>query len=217
MVYQSLPGVLDPGDVREVALIDSPTAGEFEVRLTTLSDSILSSLFCNVLSSGTLTVQIFTYGREENERKLIVEFPILSAPTAELLLEKAAISMDNVLCRLVWTGPCKANLRIKAISTGEASVRIASPNAGKVSQTNITTSPSLIVPLALADRAGIIVKNNSLTATVYLGYTLLEATTGNGFPLGPTESLGIDLSSGAALYGVASAGTIDVRVMESST
>jgi hypothetical protein len=178
------------------------------------SDSVLVSLFADVVS-GTLDVAVFTL-TEEGKEIGIINFPSLSAPTSELLLKKAAAAMSRIKVVATYSGATTFEVRARSIGAGESSVKILGASQAKASQLTVGTTPTLLFPVSLTDRAGMIVKNNGTSAILYIGYTVAEATTGNGYPVGPGESIGIDVGSGATIYGRSSTGTIDVRLMESA-
>lgn len=215
MTAIQVPGGIDTGEVKQILNINDSQAGSSSKTITISSDSVLAALYAESVS-GTLTVNIYTFGLNINERSLVISFPVLTAGTTELLLEKAAVSLDNLLIEADWSDACEFNLRIKGISIGETSTRLLSPSTGQATSAVITSTPSLLLGPAAGDRAGIIVKNFSSTDTLFIGYNLSEVTAPAGYPLSPGESLGIDLASGAVLYARSGGGSIDVRIMEAS-
>lgn len=197
--------------LQETTVGGGTTVREFSIQ----SDSVLVSLFVDSVTSGDLSVVVYTLtdtGKEVD----IMSFPTISAPTAELLLKKAAVSMSRVKIVATYTGVCSYEIYGRAISIGEASVRILGAVTGRASATVITTSPAVVVASSLEDRQGLVIKNNNTTGTLYLGFTLAEATTSNGYPLGPQESIGLDVQSGTAVYGVGTT-TIDLRLLEAGS
>lgn len=64
----------------------------------------------------------------------------------------------------------------------------------------------------MGNRKAIIIRNCSDSAKLYIGGA--DVTTANGFWLHPNETLPFDLSSGAQIYGICEAGTIEIRYLE---
>jgi hypothetical protein len=175
------------------------------------SDSVLVSVFADVVS-GTLDVSVYTL-TEEGKEIGIITFPQLSAPTSELLLKKAAAAMSRIKVVATYSGATTFEVRARSIGAGESTVKILGASSGQTSAGTVTVTPSVLIAASLGDRTGLIIKNYSPSATIFLGYTLAAANPTTGYPLGPGESLGMDISSGVALYAVASAGTVDIRIM----
>lgn len=87
-------------------------------------------------------------------------------------------------------------------------------NAISVSVTTAATALEFANPTTptLASRKTLIIYNNG-TSTIYLGGSAVTANT--GIPLGVGATFTADLGA-ARIYGIASAGTHDVRVLELS-
>ncbi len=208
---QSLPPLKLGKEI--TVLNESPSAaGTAESRLTVDADTILVSLQASVIT-GTLKVEIFTEGTEGVQVRTI-NFPELSAPTSELLLRKASATMEKVVIKTTYSGSCDYIVRVRGTSTGEASFKILGANDLTTSQTDVTTTAAPIVSAALTDRATIVIKNYSTSGTVFIGGTAAEATVADGYPIGPQEAFVVDLQAGQEIYGIADAGTIDVRLAE---
>jgi hypothetical protein len=207
-------GPIPYGKTETIMTVQAAVSGSRTEYFHIESDSVLISLFADVVS-GTLDVTVYTL-TEEGKEVVIINFPQLAAPTSDLLLKKAAAAMSRIKVVATYSGATTFEIRARSIGAGESSVKILGASQAKASQLTVGTSPTLLFPISLTDRAGMIVKNNGTSAILYLGYTVAEATTGNGYPIGPGESIGIDVGSGATVYGRAASGTIDVRLMESA-
>lgn len=207
-------GALAHGKTETILNEASSGAGSQTVEFTVESDSILISLFADVVS-GSLTVSVYTM-TDSGKEVGVINFPVLSAPTSELLLKKAAAVMSRVRVVATYTGATVFEVRARGINAGETSVKILGASGGNVGPVSITATASLVFPISLTDRNGLIIKHNSPSGILYLGFSLAQATAVDGYPLYPYESLGIDLGGGATLYAMASTGTIDVRTMESA-
>lgn len=199
---------------KEFKLIDQTAtqAGSVTESIGIDSDSVLVSLFVEQIS-GDLDVIVYTEVDTDQEVELF-RFPTISAVTGSLLIRKAALSMDRVKIVCTYTAGCKFSVRVRGIGAGEASVRIEGQTNAQASQASISTSAGVIIPSDLDDRVGLVLKNNSTSGILYIGFTLGEATSGNGYPISPGESLGMDLAAGQSIYGLSSAGTIDVRILQ---
>lgn len=217
MSSKYLPGSLPQGKERVVIGQGSDVsgteaaAGSRSVEIGVDADTVIVSLYVTSVS-GDLDLAVETVGGEGATE--VISFPTVSAPTADLVIRKAAAIMDRIRITATFSDAVEYEVRVRGVGTGEASVRILGANDATASQTDISTSATLVVPAALTDRAGLIVKNNNSTGILYVGFTAAEATTGNGYPIGPQESLGMDISAGQEVYAIASAGTIDVRLLE---
>lgn len=202
---------------KQITVMDlSPSAGGSHTETFAIdADTLLISLFA-VSVSGTLDVSVETF-TDDNKSVEIIQFPQLNSATSNLLLRRAAVSMQNVRITATYSAAAEFEIRARGLATGETSVRILGANTGRAAQIDIDTTSQVLVPSALTDRTGIVIKNNNSSGILYLGYSASEATVADGYPVGPGESIGMDVSAGAEIYARASTGTIDVRLMEAST
>jgi hypothetical protein len=205
-------GKLHPGSTLKVLGIESGAAGSQVAEFAIESDSVLGALFVENIS-GTLNVQFFTFS-EDGREALIFDFPPISAPTPELLFSKAAVSLTNIRVKCSWTGSVKFDLRARGLGVGETTTTILSPSKASASQITVGTIAQVVVPSSFSDRKSLVIVNNNSVGILYIGYTLAEATIGNGYPLLPGSQLGIDLESGTIVYAVGSV-SIDARIMQS--
>lgn len=186
-------------------------------RIFTLdSDTFQTSLFVSSIS-GSLSISISTIAGEGKEKEVIT-YNNVTAPSTELDLRKAATAMGVVKVTAIYTGPCSFELRAKGLSSGETSARIQSASSARASKVIVPTPGKVLLQAAISDRKGIIVRNWSTTATVYLGFTEDEASLGQGYPLKPQEALSLDIGAGAVLYAGINGGlTADVRIIEAGS
>lgn len=194
--------------INKVATVAGSVTEYFHIE----SDSVLMSLFADVVS-GTLTVSVYTL-TEEGKEVGIVNFPVLAAPTSELLLKKAAAAMSRIKVVATYSGATTFEVRARSIGAGEASVKILGPANGEASKTSITNTATAVIPASTVDRTGMILKNWSQSGILYLGFTQAEANPTTGYPITPGESLGMDVAAGVVIWAVSDSGTIDVRIME---
>lgn len=201
---------------QERILAEAPAAaGSTSVEGSIRGDSLLATLWVNSVTSGDLTVSVYTL-TDTGKEVLLFSFPTISAPTSFLLLKKSGVSLQRFRVQADYSGTCDYEIYIRAIEgSGESSSRILGSSNWRVSQADVTTTPGLLIPAALTDRNGVLLKNWSGSATIYVAETLLKATTSEGYPLAPKDALAMDIAAGAAVYAVTDAGTGDVRIAES--
>jgi hypothetical protein len=193
---------------------ESPSGAGSLSRIFTLdSDTFQTSLFVSSIS-GSLTITLSTITGEGKEKEVITCSPVTS-PSTQLDLKRAATAMGVIKATAVFTGACSFELRAKGLSNGQMSATIQSATTAKASQINITGTPAILLPAALIDRKGVIIKNNGNgTHILYLGFSQAQASTGTGYPIGKGEALALDVAPGAVLWAVSGNNTIDVRIIE---
>lgn len=191
---------------------EAPTvAGTQSWTFTTDADAGLFSLYVTSVS-GNLDVSVYTQ-IEEGKDLLVITFPTISAPTTNLLLKKAAQLIGQFKVVATWDAACDFEIYARGISSAEASVKILGATDAEASQITITTTPTILIPAAITDRSGLILKNHG-TDTLWLGFSDAEATPAIGYPIEAGESLGMDISSGVVVYGAANSGTLDIRILQ---
>lgn len=181
------------------------------------ADAVLISLYVESVGAN-LDVSLYTLtdiGRE----LLLATFPTVTAPTANLLLKKGANIMSKVKVTVITTGAATFELYARGVSGAEASVRVLGATSARATQVTIGPGPTLLVPAALTDRSGMVVKNNNGLGGVefYLGFTAAESAVGNGYPINAQESLGMDIASGVEVWANPASGTADTRLLESGS
>jgi hypothetical protein len=146
---------------REFLLIsdNKAEAGTTVETIGIASDSVLVSVFCKSVT-GTLQIRVFTEV-DVGEDVEIITFPEITTATANLLIRKAALSMDRVRVEAVYSGASEYSVRIRGIGAGETSVRIEGQTSATASKEDIGTTPQIIIPSDMEDRTGLILKNNS--------------------------------------------------------
>jgi hypothetical protein len=190
-------------------------SGSRRVSFVLDSDSLLVSLYVRTLTSGTLDVYVLTY-TSPGEDVEIIRFPQITAPTTDLLLKKSADTMSNSILVIEYTGSCNLQVVGRGMGSGTTSARILGATELRASPAPVTTTPALLIPAALVDRAGIVIKNNTPNSILYIGFKLAEATTTIGYPMGGGECIGIDIEAGQEIYAVGST-SIDVRLIEATS
>lgn len=208
-------GNIEPGS--QIRLISETTsaAGVTEKECSVQSDTVLVTLWAEALT-GSLDVTVYSFTDDEHSRKVaLFSFPSLSSPTTFLLQKRASVTTSRVLVVVTYSGAANYEIYLRAVQAGLVDTRIVGANSLRMSQKDITPAVDTILAASLTDRAGIVIKNWSGAATVFLGGSAAQATTSNGYPLGPKDALAIDLAAGQALYAASDAGTADIRISES--
>jgi hypothetical protein len=200
---------------RTITLInaDEAGAGSLTFECSIESDAMLASLWVESCS-GDLDIIINTVDTDGHLYPSLV-FPTINSQTTTLLIRKAALVMGRIRVNATFTGAVKFRLVGKGIGSGETSVKLIGSATASSSSINVPTTPTLLFPVSLDDRDGLVIKNYDLLNTLFIGFTVGEVTAPEGYPLGPGSSIAITLQGGQGVYGRASAGTIDVRKMES--
>lgn len=204
---------LETGKIIQIMSEATSGAGTLTRVFTLDSDTFQTSLFVSSVSDS-LSITISTITGEGKEKEVIT-YDNITTPSTELSLKKAATAMGIIKATAVFTGACTFELKAKGLSSGETSAKIQSANVARATKVIVPNPGKVLLPAALSDRKGIIVRNWSTTVTVYLGFNISEANFANGYPLKPQEALSIDLGAGATLYAdIQNAGTADVRIIE---
>lgn len=179
------------------------------------ADAVLVSVYVSSVT-GTLDVSLYTL-TDLGKELLLQTFPQVVAPTTNLLLKKAANVMSKVKVRVVTSAAATVEVYARGVSAAEASVKILGATNAVASAATVLTTPTVIIPSAITDRSGLVIKNNNGVggSAIYLGFSAGEANLTTGYPLQAQESLGMDISSGVEVYGISVAGTTDVRLLQS--
>jgi hypothetical protein len=179
------------------------------------SDSLLVSLYVSQVTSGTLSVTIYTL-IDEGKEVPVITFPNITAPTAQLLLRKSAVVMQRFRVAVTYSGACEYSVYVRAIEgAGESTTKILGNSDWSVAQATVGTTAVQLVPSSLTDRNGVVIKNWSETQTLYLANSLALCTSGVGYPLAPRDGFALDIAAGASIWAIASAPGADVRIAQS--
>ncbi len=206
---------------RTVTALDvtSLGAGSREVAISVESDTVLVSVYVET-TTGDLDVDVYTSAGTEGvpgAELNIISFPTLTAPTTELVLKKAALSMGYIRVVSNYTGACRFVVKVRGIATGEASVRLLGQNEARNYATIVTNSAALLIPSALSDRVGIALHNTDTVKVVYIGFTLGSTTVADGWEVGPGEKIGLDVAAGVEIYATTAAGSSTVKILEAGS
>lgn len=198
------------------------------------SPAILASLYVNSVTAGTLTVSVYTM-TDVGKESLLFTFPVIAAPTVNLLLRRSGDTLQRFRVVADYTGICDYEVYIRATESGgtqdvnilgqpidvnvinDIDVTIVPPSQWQTSQQTVTTTAALLIPAAIADRKGILIKNWSAGTDVFLGESLAAANTASGYPLSARDAVALDISAGSAVYAVTSSGTADIRIVQAGS
>lgn len=176
------------------------------------SDAVLATLSVSAIPSGTLDVSV--YGFVADEEVLVFSFPTISAPV-DLVLKRSGPTVSNLRVRATYTDPgVTYKVQCRAINSGSSDVKILGAAGFTVSQITVGTAPLLLIPSALTDRAGLVLKNWSDSQTVYVAESAAKATSAVGYPLAARDALAVDLTAGAEVWAVSDAAGADMRIGE---
>lgn len=195
--------------IKEVTEGAGSTVKEGSIR----SDSLVATVYVDSVSSGTLTITVRTL--TDNGKEVdIINFPVISAPTTDLLLKKSGVSMQRFKVTATYTGVCEYEVYVRAIEgVGESSVRIIGPANLSTSSVTVGTSPQVLLASSLTDRNGLTIKNYSGTGTLFVSEDSGKLTA-DAWPVAPGEVWFLDVASGVTLYAVSTSGSLDIRIAE---
>lgn len=199
---------------QERVIAEAPSAaGVKSIEGSIKSDTLLVTLWVNSVTSGTLNVSVYTLTDTGKETEVIT-FPSITSGTTELLLKKSAVSLQRFRVEATYTGGCDYEVYVRAISGGESSARILGSDNWQVTQVTVGTTAQTLLAASLTDRQGVLVKNWSGTANVFIAESLAKAAVNLGYPLAPKDALALDIAAGAAVYAISDTPGADLRVAE---
>lgn len=190
-------------------------AGSTTKFFTIDSDSVLLSLFVDSVAGDLdVTASTLISQHEPSKSVEIVTFPTVSAPTTNLLIQKAATALSIVSVTATYTGACSFVINAKGTSLGESSVRIVGSPDFETNKFSVPASPTVIIAPSLADQTGILLKNFSTNRNIFVAESSLKASdAGGGYPLAPGEVLMMDVSAGSSIYASTDSAPADLRIV----
>lgn len=209
-------GPLSLGKQRKIMDVSATAAGVSTECFIIDTDSVEVAVWVES-TAGDLDIVVSTVGDEDNRKFPIVTFPTISVPTSQLLLRKSVLSLQRVEVRATYSDAVDFCIIVRAINGADAVVSISPPSTLRASQIDVDTSAKLVIPAALEDREGLLLKNNSNSGILYIGGTAGESAIGIGMPLGPGEPLGIDIAAGQEIWMTGSEVGIDLRILEAGS
>jgi len=187
-------------------------AGQVSRLIAIRSDAVLVSLFAASVS-GTLDVNV--YAGTDGKEALLFSFPQLSAATSNLLLRRSSITPSTIRIEVIYSNAAEYTIMAKAVSAGSSDTKILGADSFRVSKSTVNTTAAVLIPAALTDRSGLVIKNWSTTQTVYLGESAGTAVAAVGYPLAPRDALAMDVAAGVEVYASSDVNGADVRIAES--
>lgn len=203
---------INPGRSEQVINETTTGAGSTTRDGSILADSLLISVWVPSIVSGTLQVTVYNLTDSGAEVELM-SFPVLTGPTTDIYIRKLKLSAPNYRVRATYTGVCTYEIQAKAITgSGETSISMLGSNNWSVGQVTVGTAAQVLIPAAIQDRRGFIIRNFSTSGqVVYVAESLVKASTTTGFPIPAGEVFTLDIASGAEVYIVSNASGADVR------
>ena len=196
--------------LQEVTLAAGVTSRDGSIQ----SDALLVSLWVSSISSGTLSVKVYTLTDDGREVELI-SFPTVSSPTTSLLLKKSGVSLQRFRVEATYTGVCEYEVYVRAIeSSGESSVRLLGSAQLETEAATVTTAAGVLIPAALEDRNGISILNYTGAGTLFLSEDITKLPA-RAWPVPPGGGWSLDIASGVTIYAVSSSGSLNVRIVQS--
>lgn len=202
------------GGTQERLIAEVTTGAGSTVREGSIqSDSLLATLYVNAVTSGSLTVTISTLTDAGKELE-IISFPAVTGATTNLLLKKAAISLQRYKVQAVYTGICDYEIYVRAVEgAGEASARILGSDSLVTSQATVNSTPAPLIPSSLTDRTGLVIKHWGGAGNLYVSESLAKLP-GEAYPMGPRDALALDISAGVTVYAMSDGDPLDIRIAE---
>ncbi|BAE51214.1 hypothetical protein [Paramagnetospirillum magneticum] len=170
---------------------------------------------------------VVSFVRAEDTGKAEVLGAKVSVMLGDVVMDQVPLTTNSIirirktvsLCKFTWDA--QPGVTAYILVAPDEDVMIHSPpsrqlvtqsmaSALAASAASIGTSAALVAA-ANGSRQKLTVKNNSASATIYLGADN-AVTTASGFPLGPGEGFTFEGTTGA-VYAIASAAGTDVRIL----
>ena len=212
------------GDLHIVASECPTEASVYDECFHVATSGLLLSLFVQE-TTGTVDVDIYTLTKKGHQ-KLIDSFPQITGPTTEILLRKQVEVHDQIRVVITTSDAAKFDIRAKGVEASLASVAILGAEAADNFGILMDTTPRLLIPVSLAGQSNVsIINANPLGgATLYVGFkSTITATNAAAVgvsdpdaatPVPPGGSIGLSVTAGLSVYGLASTGTVDVRIIQ---
>lgn len=212
-----ISGPLHEGNTTLVLEETVTETSTFSEIFTIDSDSVLLSLWVDS-TAGDLDVTAYTLvsGLEQPpvRKAPIITFPTISAPTTNLLLQKAATTLSIVQVVVTTTGAASFRIDAKGTTSAEGSVRIVGSSDFETASVSVTSSPSVIIAPSLASQNGILLKNFSNNRNIFVGKSLATASNaGGGYPLSSGETLPMNVAAGTSIYASTDSAPADLRIV----
>lgn len=212
--YDGAINVLEQGRTLTVISETVQGSGVTKKTISTISDGALISLYVSQII-GNLSIKVLTETSDGKSYELFT-FPIITSPSTSLTLKTAAPTMGSITIEATYNGDVNYEIHARGIASGEVSAKFISPASALANKAVVGTIPTLIIPATTSNRSAILLRNLSPTGTIYLGFSIAQATEANGFPLFPGEHFMISIAGGQPLYGLGTVADMDIRYVEAT-
>lgn len=177
------------------------------------TDSILVSLWVTQVTSGTITVTVTTL-TDENKEATIITFPGVTAGTTNLLLRKAAVTLQRFKITATYDDVCTYEVYVRSVEgAGAANATISGSTSFSTQKNLVPSTPTILIPFSLEDRNGMSILNTSPTTIMWISEDTTKLPL-QAYPIYPGQSFALDVSAGVVIYAVADSGTIDIRIAQ---
>lgn len=204
---------LHSGVNRQIISLNGMGPGTYTGYFGHSSDTVLLSLWVEDVTGGSVTVKAYTYQDDAARRLEIISFPEVTSGTSELLIRKAAVTLQQVAVEVEVTGTTSLSLWARPLTAGESSVRILGATSWRVDVATTGPTPSELLPISLTDRQGVLLKNITPSVTVWIAESSAKANETSGYPIIPGEVLSMDIGAGQQLF-ASSASSANLRILQ---
>jgi hypothetical protein len=212
--YDTGNSILEQG--RTITVISETVYGSGVTKklISSVADGALISLFVTSIT-GSLSVRVLTETSDGKNYELFT-FPTVTAPSTALTLKTASPTMTNLRFEVTYNGDVTYELHARGVASGEVSAKFVSPASASANKVTVGTLPTVIIPATTSNRSAVLLRNLSATGTIYLGFSVAQATESTGFPLFPGEHFMISIAGGQPLYGLGTVADMDIRYVEAT-
>ena len=92
-------------------------SGVTSVEGSILTSGLLATVWVDSIPSGTLLISVYTL-TDSGKESLLFSFPVLSAPSVDLLVTQSGVSMQRFRVKATYTGICSYEVYIRAVAVG---------------------------------------------------------------------------------------------------
>lgn len=191
----------------------TPGAGSTIVEGSTRTDSILVSLWVGNVTSGQLVLTVYTL-TDGGKETAIVNFPAVTSGTTDILLRKAAVSLQRFRVEATYDDITTYEVYVRAVTgSGEANATISGSTSFSTQKTLVGSTPTILIPFSLDDRNGMSILNTSPSTLMWISESSAKLPL-EAYPIYPGQSFALDVSAGVVIYAQADSGTIDIRIAQ---
>jgi hypothetical protein len=208
--------LIKEGMTSNVITVANHTANTWTIERRVSSDALLVSIGV-LANSGDIDIALYTFGADGYGEYKVLEFPTISNSNTGLTIKKASVVLGNVKLVITTSGIASFSVDLKGLSSGELNAKIQGAETLTITRTVVDTIPRLLLPSSMLDRSGMIIKNNSMIGTVYVGTSEAAVTTGketSTWLVDARDILALDIKGGVAIWCVGSQNGLNLSVIE---